>query len=76
MPVPHEILMKIWYQALGAEIGIAIPTDRRTNLSNELYVARQKMGDPELMNLTIQQPAKSDELWICHKSVEIPEEPE
>ena len=74
MPIPHEILMTLWYRALEAEIGIAIPTDRRRDMANEMYVARGKMADPELMNLTIQQPAKSDEIWICHKSVEIPEE--
>lgn len=74
MPIHHDILMTLWYRALEAEIGIAVPTDRRLAMANELYVARGKMNDPNLMELTIQQPAQSDELWICHKSVEIPEE--
>lgn len=73
MPVPHEILLAFWYRALAAEIGIAIPSSNRHRLSIELYDARQEHGDDELMGLTIQQPAKSDELWICHKAVEIPE---
>lgn len=74
MPIPHDILMTLWYRALEAEIGIAIPSSDRRSMANEMYVARGKMGDPQLMELTIQQPAKSDELWVCHKSVEIPEE--
>lgn len=74
MPIPHEVLMTLWYRALEAEIGIAIPSSDRRMMANEMYVARGKMGDPQLMELTIQQPAKSDQLWVCHKSVEIPEE--
>lgn len=74
MPVPHEALMALWYRALAAEIGIAVPSSDRHKLSIQLYDARVKTKDANLMDLTIQQPAKSDELWICHKAVEIPEE--
>lgn len=74
MPVPHDALMEIWYAAMDAEIGIAVPSSDRRRLSIELYEARQRSGEGRLMDLTIQQPGKSDELWICHKSVEIPEE--
>lgn len=74
MPVPHEALMELWYRALDAEIGIAIPSDKCAQLSRELYEARGRTGDERLMTLTMQQPAKIGEIWICHKAIEIPEE--
>lgn len=74
MPVPHDALISLWETALAAEIGIAVPSNERRQLAVELYNARQESEDERFMELTIQQPAKSNELWICHKAVEIPED--
>lgn len=74
MPIPQELLIELWYRALAAEIGIAVPSSDKLWLSKELYKTRKALNDDRLHNLTLQQPGKSDELWICHKAVEIPEE--
>lgn len=73
MAVPHETLMEIWYTALASYPGIAVPSSDKVTLARELYKARQESKDDRLAELTIQQPAKSNELWICHKAVEIPD---
>lgn len=67
---PHEVI-DLWYQALGAEIGIAIAfngDDDRRWLINSLYYARQQSGDVRLDALMIfQTPPKEKEIWIAHK---------
>ena len=74
MAIPIEALSTLWYRALASEIGISITTNERKLMVKYLYATREELGDPNLMDLTIQQPGKSDEVWICHKAVEIPEE--
>lgn len=71
-PTPAELLA-YWYEALAApKPGIAIATNDRRWLSVNLWKARQLALDERLDALTLQQPGNSNEVWICHKDVEMP----
>lgn len=65
-----EILLSLWQRASEQEIGTAIKTDRKQDLLNRLYSARQSSGGFE--NIIICQPgAFPDQLWLTKKTVEL-----
>lgn len=70
MPKPPEgtTLLEYWYGALASEkAGLAISTNDRRLLREQLYRARSEAGDPELEMLGIAYPDIDGELWIVKK---------
>ena len=73
MPFPTETLLSLWAQALAAEVGIAISTEARRALANELYEARK--GFPEYKAVSIFMPPDEGELWLVRKDADKEPEP-
>jgi len=75
MPLPHETAISLWSRALAAEIGIAIATNSRRALANDLYDARKAAGQAEFSKISIHMPPNPEELWMVRKDAEEPEPP-
>lgn len=61
-------LIDYWRAALGSsKAGLAISTNDRKLLQQQLYRARAQAGEPELDALIISIPDIDGELWIVKK---------
>jgi hypothetical protein len=61
----------LWYRALTHPLGISVVTDDRIALQQRLYVARAKLGDPDLDQLSVVLPPNDEtRLWIVRRSKE------
>lgn len=61
-------LLPIWYEALASADGIAISHPDRLILRRQLWKARDKAADRDLVDLSIiLSPDVEDELWIVKK---------
>jgi hypothetical protein len=68
-----QILIPLLEQAHQREIGIAIETNDPKALRAELYKARDESGREEFHELITFLPEGKNEVFICHKSAELPE---
>lgn len=67
-PLAETPLLDFWYAALASEkAGIAISTNDRRLLREQLYRVRSEAGDPKLEALGIAWPDVDGELWIVKK---------
>ncbi len=58
----------LWFGALASEAaGLAIKTNDRALLKQQLYRTRNELGDPRLDMLMIAIPDIDGELWIVKK---------
>jgi hypothetical protein len=64
------MLLEYWLLALKSEVGIAISTDNRAMLRQQLYKARYDAKDPRLDNLVMVMPEKEDEIWLVHRDAD------
>ena len=64
------MLLEYWLLALRSKVGIAIPTDNRAMLRQQLYRARYEANDPRLDDITMIIPEKEDEIWLVHKDAD------
>ena len=60
--ITHERALELWYGALAAEVGIAVPTDDINYLCSSLYSARAAEGDSDLQQISLVK-AKG-EVWL------------
>ena len=67
MPISHAAALELWSAALAEEVGIAVKTDNRRALSNQLYFARQRSGNPAFANISIHLPPAEDEIWLVKR---------
>ena len=63
------MLLDLWLQALNLPVGLAIVSNDRALLRQQLYRVRAEVKNIELDRLTIIHPEKEDELWIVHKDI-------
>ncbi len=62
-----SVELELLYQAMGAELGIAVKTSDFLNGRARLYAARAQSGDPELARLQLRRGLAGegeDVLWI------------
>jgi hypothetical protein len=64
------MLLEYWLLALRSEVGIAIPTDNRAMLRQQLYRARYEAKDPRLDDIVMIIPQKEDEIWLVHRDAD------
>lgn len=60
-------LQEIWLSALRSSHGLAISTDDRRLLKQQLYATRKAMDDPRLEKFSIHTPETEGELWIVNR---------
>ena len=60
-------LLEYWRAVLQLTVGIALSTDDRTLLRQQLYRARAEAKDLTLEGIVILFPEKEDELWLVRK---------
>jgi len=65
-----HVLLEYWQKALTLETGLAIETDDRVLLRQQLYRARGEAADPELEQLVIIFPMAENKLWIVRKDAD------
>lgn len=66
-------LIALWQQALKQPAGLAIPTDDRLLLKQQLYRARAASDITELGNLAIVMPeTPENEIWIVRRDLDAP----
>ena len=68
-----EALRPLWDRALEAEIGIGIKTNNAKFLRLELLAARKSYKSHAYDELITFVPEGLDEVFIAHKSVELPD---
>ena len=61
-------LLDYWLKASACRVGIAIQTNDRVLLRQQLYNARKEAGDPLLDELVIIMPVQEDELYIVKRN--------
>jgi len=64
------MLLEYWLLALKSKVGVAIPTDNRAMLRQQLYRARYEAKDPRLDDIVMVIPEKEDEIWLVHKDAD------
>lgn len=64
------MLLEYWLLALRSKVGVAIPTNNRALLRQQLYKARYDAKDPRLDDITMIIPEKEDEIWLVHKDAD------
>lgn len=64
------MLLEYWLLALRSKVGVAIPTDNRAMLRQQLYRARYEAKDPRLDDIVMVIPEKEDEIWLVHKDAD------
>ena len=64
------MLLEYWLLALRSKVGIAIPTNNRAMLRQQLYKARYEAKDPRLDDLVMIIPEREDEIWLVHKDAD------
>lgn len=67
------ILLAVWDRAKEAEIGIAVETNLPKELRYDLLAARREAKREDLADLMTFIPEGRSEVFIAHKSVELPE---
>lgn len=60
-------LLDLWRAALSCTVGLAVSTNDRKLLQQQLYRARAQEGSVELDQLLISIPDIDGELWIAKK---------
>lgn len=60
-------LLEYWQAVLQLTVGIALSTDDRQLLRQQLYRARTEAKDLSLEGIVILFPEKEDELWLVRK---------
>lgn len=60
-------LSDLWLAALGSDVGLAVSTNDRRLLREQLYRARSELGDERLEALMISLPDIDNEVWIVQK---------
>lgn len=63
-------LLEYWLLALRSKVGIAVPTDNRAMLRQQLYKARYDAKNPALEDIVMIIPEKEDEIWLVHKDAD------
>lgn len=66
-----ETMLRLWYQALECEIGLAIPVDDVRWWARNMHRVRQEARDPELDRLILVSPPQIEELWLCKKQTNL-----
>lgn len=64
------MLLEYWLLALKSKVGVAIPTDNRAMLRQQLYKARYEAKDPRLDDIVMIIPKKEDEIWLVHRDAD------
>jgi hypothetical protein len=64
------MLLEYWLLALRSKVGVAIPTDNRAMLRQQLYKARYEAKDPRLDDIVMIIPEKEDEIWLVHRDAD------
>jgi hypothetical protein len=66
--MPKRDLLSLWYEALNAPHGLAVKTDNRQDLRQELYACRRGYDELSKEVLSIIFPLDpEDELWIVRR---------
>lgn len=63
------MLLELWLEALNMPVGLAVQTNDRALLRQQLYRERSEAKNEELARLTIIFPIIEGELWIVHKDI-------
>lgn len=71
----QALCLSLWYRALETEVGIAIPVNKDflSNIKVMMYEVRKQRADPDLEKIMLCSAPGLDEIWLIHKSVELPE---
>lgn len=64
------MLLEYWLLALKSKVGVAIPTDNRAMLRQQLYKARYEAKDPRLDDIVMIIPKKEGEIWLVHRDAD------
>ena len=64
------MLIDLWQAAFDDEVGIAVPTDNRNLLRQQLYRARAEARNPDFDDIVILLPENETELWLVHKDAD------
>lgn len=60
--------MKLWEAASKVKVGLAVETDDRKVLQQQLYRARAELGGYD--DIVIVVPATEGELWLVHRGAD------
>ena len=64
--IPHSLAMELWQKAKEAKVGLAVKTNNRKALTNQLYEVRKQSGDERLRSISIMFPPNEEEIWLCN----------
>lgn len=64
-------LLSLWRRAAKAKYGIAISTDDRTLLRQQLYRVRAEAGDEALQEIAMMMSRDGKEVWLVRKGADV-----
>ena len=68
-----DLLLQCWDRANEAECGIAIQTNDPKTLRTRLLNTAREAGHPAMADIITFLPEGRDEVFMCRKTVELPE---